>query len=151
AGPPGQHFFIPRRPIGTASGVPTHAGWMCRLGNSPLSSPDHICCTSTTSIGRQPLVSAGLGPPMQSRLSAFESHQLSLNAGVTPYAMAGHILNTTVLALALAGSIPSTHLILWCAYSYAIALLLLYRHRRRRGRVARNFQHAANKATAYAF
>jgi PAS domain S-box-containing protein len=65
--------------------------------------------------------------------------------------MAGHILNTTVLAFALAGSIPTAELILWCVYSYAIALVLLYRHVRSRGRVPRNFGRAASRATVYAF
>lgn len=87
---------------------------------------------------------------MQARLSEFESHQLSVVARVTPHAMAGHMLNTTVLAVALAGSVPTTQLIIWCIYSYAIALALLYRHLRSRGRVPRNFRRAANRATVYA-
>src|SRR6476660_6727581 len=91
-----------------------------------------------------------LGLAMQSRLSEFERHQLSVVARVTPHAMAGHILNTTVLALALAGSIPGTQLIIWCAYSYAIALVVLYRHLRRRGRIARDLRHAVRRATTYA-
>jgi two-component sensor histidine kinase len=92
-----------------------------------------------------------LGLAMQSRLSEFERHQLSVVARVTPHAMAGHILNTTVLALALAGSIPGIQLIIWCAYSYAIALVVLYRHLRRRGRIARDLRHAVRRATIYAF
>lgn len=70
---------------------------------------------------------------------------------VTPHAMAGHILNTSVLALAVAGSIPMAELILWCTYSYGIALILLYRHVRGRGRVPRSFPRAAHRATLYAF
>jgi len=105
-----------------------------------------------TSIGHQPEVLVrALGLAMQSRLSEFERHQLSVVARVTPHAMAGHILNTTVLALALTGSIPSTQLIIWCAYSYAIALVVLYRHLRRRGRIARDLRHAVRRATIYAF
>jgi hypothetical protein len=65
--------------------------------------------------------------------------------------MASHILNTTVLALAVAGSIPTAELILWCVYSYAIALALLYRHVGGRGRVPRSFRRAASRATVYAF
>ena len=64
--------------------------------------------------------------------------------------MGGHILNTTVLAFAVAGSIPTAELILWCVYSYAIALVLLYRHVRGRGRVPRNYRRAASRATVYA-
>ena len=62
---------------------------------------------------------------MQSQLSQFERHQLDVIARVTPHAMAGHLLNTTVQAVALAGSIPSAQLIVWCLYSYSIGLLLL--------------------------
>src|SRR5258705_9245209 len=62
------------------------------------------------------------GVSMQSQLSQFERHQLDVIARVTPHAMAGHLLNTTVLAVAVAGAIPTTQLIIWCIYSYAIAL-----------------------------
>jgi PAS domain S-box-containing protein len=65
--------------------------------------------------------------------------------------MAGHILNTTVLAVAVAGAIPATQLITWCSYSYAIALAILYRHVRNRARVPKNFQRAARRATGFAF
>jgi PAS domain S-box-containing protein len=88
---------------------------------------------------------------MQSQLSHFQRHQLEVIARVTPYAMAGHILNTTILAIAVAGSIPTTQLIIWCGYSYAIALVVLYRHARSRARVPKSFRRAAGKATAYAF
>src|SRR5262245_22997422 len=88
---------------------------------------------------------------MQTDLPLFQRRQLEVIARVTPHAMAGHVLNTTVLAFALAGSIPTAELILWCAYSYAIALVLLYRHVRSRGRVPRNFERAASRATVYAF
>ena len=64
--------------------------------------------------------------------------------------MAGHLLNTTVQAVALAGSIPSAQLIVWCLYSYSIGLFLLYRHVRGRGRVPRSFERAARRATIYA-
>ena len=83
-------------------------------------------------------------------ISQFESHQLEVIARVTPHAMAGHMLNTTVLAIALAGSIPMAELIGWCAYSYAIALIVLYRHVRNRGRAPRSFQRAVRRATIYA-
>ena len=88
---------------------------------------------------------------MQSDLPLFERRQLEIIARVTPHAMAGHILNTTVLAFAVAGSIPPAELIVWCVYSYAIALVLLYRHVSVRGRVPRNFRRAASRATVYAF
>ena len=84
-------------------------------------------------------------------LSQFQSHQLEVIARVTPHAMAGHILNTTVLAFALAGSVPRPQLIAWCLYSYAIALALLYRHLRSRGRSPVNFLRAVRRGTAYAF
>jgi PAS domain S-box-containing protein len=87
---------------------------------------------------------------MQSQLSHFQRHQLEVIARVTPHAMAGHILNTTVLAIAVAGSIPTTQLIIWCSYSYAIALIVLYRHRRNRARVPKSFRRAAGRLTAYA-
>ena len=84
-------------------------------------------------------------------LSHFQRHQLDVIARVTPHAMAGHILNTTVLAIAVAGSIPTIQLIIWCSYSYAVALAVLYRHARNRARVPKNFRRAAGRATAYAF
>ena len=65
---------------------------------------------------------------MQSHLSQFQKNQLEVVARVTPHAMAGHTLNTTVLAVAVAGSISTTQLMIWCAYSYAIAFVLLYHH-----------------------
>lgn len=88
---------------------------------------------------------------MQSKLSHFQRHQLEVIARVTPHAMAGHILNTTVLAIAVAGAIPTTQLITWCSYSYAIALVVLYRHVRNRSRVPKDFRRAAGRATAFAF
>jgi len=87
---------------------------------------------------------------MQTPLSLFQRRQLEVIARVTPHSMAGHILNTTVLAVAMAGSISTAQLIVWSTYSYAIALLLLYRHMRNRGRVPRNFQRATRRATVYA-
>src|SRR5262245_28269646 len=88
---------------------------------------------------------------MQADLPIFQRRQLEIIARVTPHAMAGHVLNTTVLAIAVAGSIPTAELILWCLYSYAIALALLYRHVRARGRVPRSFRRAASRATVYSF
>jgi PAS domain S-box-containing protein len=76
---------------------------------------------------------------------------ITLVTRVTPYAMAGHLLNTTVLAVAVAGSIAPTQLITWCFYSYSVALFVLYRHLKNRGRSPRNFQRAAKKATIYSF
>ena len=64
--------------------------------------------------------------------------------------MAGHLLNTTVLAVALGGTIPRLQLIIWCLYSYSIGLLLLYRHARARGRVPHSFARAVRRATLYA-
>src|SRR6476660_8345463 len=88
---------------------------------------------------------------MQSNLYQFQSRQIALIARVTPYAMAGHIANTTVIAIALAGSVRPAPLIIWCAYSYVTALFLLYRTVRNRRRWPRSFQRAAKKATIYAF
>jgi two-component sensor histidine kinase len=88
---------------------------------------------------------------MQNPVSQFQGRQLEVIARATPYSMGGHILNTTVLAVAMAGSIPTTQLIIWCVYSYAAALVVLYRHMRNRGRVPRNFSRAARRATLYAF
>lgn len=88
---------------------------------------------------------------MQSSLSQFQRHQLALIARVTPHAMLGHMVNATVLAVAVVGTIPTPALVAWCIYSYAIALLLLYRHVRSRGREPRNFRRAATRATIYAF
>jgi hypothetical protein len=80
-----------------------------------------------------------------------QRHQLEVIARVTPHSMAAHLLNTTVMAIAVAGSVPRVQLICWCVYSYAIALLILYRHARSHGRVPRNFPRAARRATVYAF
>jgi len=88
---------------------------------------------------------------MPTPLTQFESHQLEVISRVTPHAMLGHLLNTTVLAIALAGSVPKVQLIGWCIYSYAIALVVLYRHVRNRGRVPRSFPRAVRRATTYAF
>ena len=88
---------------------------------------------------------------MQSNLYPFQSRQIALIARVTPYAMAGHIANTTVVAIALAGSVRPAPLIIWCAYSYATALLLIYRNMRNRRRWPSSFQRAAKKATINAF
>ena len=87
---------------------------------------------------------------MQTPLSQFQSHQLEVIARVTPHSMAAHMLNTTVMAIAVAGSVPRAQLIVWCVYSYAIALALLYRHVRSRGQVPRSFPRAARRATVYA-
>jgi PAS domain S-box-containing protein len=87
---------------------------------------------------------------MPSQLSQFERHQLDVIARVTPHAMAGHVLNTTVLAIAVGGSVPRILLIIWCLYSYCIGLFLLYRHVRARGHVPQNFARAARRATLYA-
>ena len=82
--------------------------------------------------------------------TAFRTQQVALIARVTPYAMAGHIVNTTVLAVALVGSVPREQLVIWCAYSYAIALFLLYRRLKGRGRSPANVQRAAKRAAIYA-
>lgn len=87
---------------------------------------------------------------MQSSLTEFQRNQLSVITGVTPVAMVGHILNTTVMTLALAASVPLTHLIIWGAYSYGVALVLIFRHLRNRGRIARDFHHAAKSASVNA-
>jgi PAS domain S-box-containing protein len=88
---------------------------------------------------------------MQTPLPQFQRHQLEVIARVTPHSMAAHLLNTTVMAIAVAGSVPRAQLIFWCVYSYLIALLILYRHVRSRGRVPRNLSRAARRATVYAF
>jgi len=87
---------------------------------------------------------------MQTPLSLFQRRQLEVIARVTPHSMAAHILNTTVLAVAMAGSIATAQLVIWCTYSYAVALIVLYRHSRNRGRVPRSFQRARRRATVYA-
>jgi PAS domain S-box-containing protein len=88
---------------------------------------------------------------MQSNLSLFQKRQFTLIARTSPFAMAGHIVNTTVLAIALAGSMPADQLIIWCTYSYSIALFLLYRHVKTRGRSPRNLRRATRKVTIYSF
>jgi len=88
---------------------------------------------------------------MQTPLSQFQRNQLEVIARVTPHSMAAHMLNTTVMAIAVAGSVPGAQLISWCVYSFAIALVVLYRHVRSRGRVPRSFPRAARRATVYAF
>jgi two-component sensor histidine kinase len=88
---------------------------------------------------------------MQSNLYEFQKRQITLMARVTPYAMAGHIANATVIAIALAGSVRPAPLIIWCAYSYATALFLFYRHVKNRRRWPNSFQRAVKKATIYAF
>ena len=88
---------------------------------------------------------------MPSNQYQFQSRQIALIARVTPYAMAGHIANTTVVAIALMGSVRPSPLIIWCAYSYGTALLLIYRNMRNRTRWPSSFQRAAKKATIYAF
>ncbi len=86
---------------------------------------------------------------MQPQLSRFQRRQLEVIARVTPHAMAGHILNTTIMAIAVVGSIPTMQLIIWCSYSYAVALVVLYRHVRNRARVPKRFGRAARRATVY--
>jgi PAS domain S-box-containing protein len=88
---------------------------------------------------------------MQSILYQFQKRQIALMARVTPFAMAGHIANTTVIVIALSGSVRPAPLFIWCAYSYATALFLFYRRVRNRGRRPRGFQRVAKKATIYAF
>jgi PAS domain S-box-containing protein len=87
---------------------------------------------------------------MPSKLSQFQRHQLALIARVTPHGMFGHVLNTTVLAVAVAGSVDRLELAVWCFCSYAIAGVILYRHVRSRGRQPTNFKRAATRATVYA-
>jgi len=88
---------------------------------------------------------------MQSDLYQFQKRQIALIAQVTPYAMAGHLANTLVVAMALANSVSPAPLTIWCAYSCATALFLLYRHVKNGRRLPRNLQRAAKKATIYAF
>jgi PAS domain S-box-containing protein len=83
------------------------------------------------------------------QLSEIEKHQLDVIARVTPHAMLGHMLNTSVLTFAVAGSIPKVQLAVWCAGSCAVALAVLYRRLRSRGRTPRNFRRAAGRATVY--
>ena len=63
---------------------------------------------------------------MQSTQYEFQRRQIVLIARVTPYAMVGHVANTAVIAIALAGSVQAVPLIIWCAYSCSTALLLLH-------------------------
>ena len=106
-----------------------------------------LCSVCTTAL---PRMEASDGS-MQSNPCQFRRDQVTLITRVTPYAMAGHIVNTTVLAVALAGSVGPAQLIIWCVYSYLIALLLLYRRLKNRGRSPRSVQRAAKKAAIYAF
>src|SRR5215510_12640835 len=87
---------------------------------------------------------------MQPNLYEFQKRQILLIVRVTPYAMVGHLINTAVIAVALAGSVQPVPLIVWCAYSCSTALLLLLRHAKNRGRLPRSFQRAAKKVTIYA-
>jgi PAS domain S-box-containing protein len=88
---------------------------------------------------------------MQSNLSQFQRRQLTLLSRVSPFSIAGHLVNTTIVAVALAGSVPQARLIIWCTYSYSLALLLLYRHLKKHGRSPRDFKREARKVTIYAF
>jgi PAS domain S-box-containing protein len=88
---------------------------------------------------------------MKSNLSQFQRHQFTLVSRVSPFSFAGHLVNTTIVAVALAGSVPQAQLIIWCAYSYSLALLFLYRHLKKGGRSPRDFKRAARKVTIYAF
>jgi len=87
---------------------------------------------------------------MQSDLYQFQKRQILLIVRVTPYAMVGHLANTAVIAVALAGYVEPVPLIIWCAYSCFTALLLLFRHVKNRGRLPRSFQRAAKKVAIYA-
>src|SRR5262245_53025722 len=87
---------------------------------------------------------------MQPNLYEFQKRQIRLIVRVTPYAMAGHLANTAVIGVALAGSVQPVPLIIWCAYSCSTALLLLLRNVKNRGRLPRSFQRAAKKVTIYA-
>jgi PAS domain S-box-containing protein len=81
----------------------------------------------------------------------FQKRQIDLIVRTTPYAMVGHLVNTAVIAAALAGSVQPVPLIIWSAYSCCVALLLLFRHVRNRGRLAHSFHRAAKKVVIYAF
>src|SRR5215831_12792733 len=87
---------------------------------------------------------------MQSNLYQFQKRQILLIVRVTPYAMVGHLANTAVIAVALAGYVEPVPLIIWCAYSCFTALLLLFRHVKNRGHLPRSFQRAAKKLAIYA-
>ena len=91
----------------------------------------------------------GFRVSMQSNLSQFQKRQFTLIARVSPFGTAGHIVNTTILAIALADSVPLAQLIIWCVYSYSIALFLLYRHVKSRGRSPRDFERAAKKVVIH--
>jgi len=112
----------------------------------------HVAVPGRAKIGdlQGNLLARGLGA-MQSNLSQFQRRQFTVLRRVSPFSITGHLVNTTVAALALAGSVPQTQLIIWCIYSYSIALLLLYRHLKNRGRSPRNFQRAAKKVMTYSF
>ena len=88
---------------------------------------------------------------MQSNISDFQRRQFTLIARVSPFAIAGHLVNTTVPVIALAGSVSPAQLIIWSIYSYSIALLFLYRLMKNRGRSPRRFQRAVRKMAIYAF
>src|SRR5215467_10906168 len=78
--------------------------------------------------GSRPALADGAGALdicMQPNLYEFQRRQILLIVRVTPYAMVGHLANTAVIAVALAGSVQPVPLIVWCAYSCSTALLLL--------------------------
>ena len=129
-------------------GISLRAGRRCDRGRDQLrhyaiegSSALHLCERTVRAI-------------MQSNLSQLQSRQIAVIARLTPHGLAGHILNTTVAAVAVAGSVPLVQLIIWCTYSYSIPLILLYRHLKGRvkgqGRSPRNFDRAVKKVTLYA-
>jgi hypothetical protein len=102
---------------------------------------------------RQPFGASvqGFRISMQSNLTEFQRRKFGLIRRVSPFATAGHLVNTTVLVIALVGSVPLLQMIIWCVYSYSIALVLLYRLAKSRGRSPRNFERAAKKVMINSF
>src|SRR5262249_35907506 len=88
---------------------------------------------------------------MQSNLHEFQRRQIVLIVRVTPYAMVGHVANTAVITIALAGLGAPVPLIILLAYLLFTALRLLLRPLENRRRLPRSFQRAAKKVTIYAF
>src|SRR5262245_64222884 len=87
---------------------------------------------------------------MQPNLYEFQKRQILLIVRVTPYAMVGHLINTAVIAVALADSVEPVPLTIWCAYSCFTAMLLLFRHAKNRERLTRSFQRDAKQVEIYA-
>src|SRR5690349_12618086 len=112
-----QHW-PPSRAMSATNAAFSHSGLHARGACALLTRADCRGCPIA-------VIAPATETGMQTPLSLFQRRQLEVIARVTPHSMAAHILNTTVLAVAMAGSIATTQLVIWCTYSYAVALLVL--------------------------